>query len=164
MPQHIPQQGLWDHTHSASTTPPSGKTVTVGCFRWVSYADKRKGMKRGLIRQRFRGKAEHLPELIAAATAWCTRENWLENFVPGQAIDGLWTDYPFVELGDEPGQPAPIRAAKLLGWDGDKYVRIQCGDLQTSIKAGYLYMAPGRCGDVPRVDARLLAAVRRVPE
>lgn len=63
-----------------------------------------------------------------------------------------WTDYPIVELGDIPNKPAPIRECKPLDYDGDKYSRVMVEGIVTSFKSGYIYSAPGRCGDVPVVD------------
>ena len=31
-----------------------------------------------------------------------------------------YTDYPFVELGDEAGQPAPVRQVNVLSFDVNK--------------------------------------------
>lgn len=69
-----------------------------------------------------------------------------------------WTDYPIVELGDTPGQAAPIRECKALGYDGDKYVSVGVGGIETSFEAGYLYKEPGRCGEVEVevIDPQLL--------
>jgi hypothetical protein len=67
-----------------------------------------------------------------------------------------WTDYPIAELGDEPGKPAPVRPCKVLCWDGDKYATIEVEGVRTEVKAGYLYTAPGRCGDVRPIDTALL--------
>lgn len=66
----------------------------------------------------------------------------------------LWTDYPIVELGDEPGKEAPVRRAKLLEYDGDKYVTCEIDGIITSFKSGYLYMREGRCGKVPPATRR----------
>lgn len=55
-----------------------------------------------------------------------------------------WTDYPIVELGDTPGQEAPIREVTVLGWDGNKYAEVEVEGVRTSFKAGYLYLRPGR--------------------
>lgn len=62
-----------------------------------------------------------------------------------------WTDYPFVELGDTPGQEAPIRQCNVLAYDGDKYCDIVVHGVKTSIKSGYIYTAPGRCGEAPKI-------------
>jgi hypothetical protein len=35
-----------------------------------------------------------------------------------------WTDYPFIDLGDEPGKEAPIRRVRVMDYDGDKYVTV----------------------------------------
>jgi hypothetical protein len=65
----------------------------------------------------------------------------------------LWTDYPIAELGDAPGRAAPIRSVRLVSYDGDKYVRVLVDGLRADveIKAGYVYIKPGRCGEVPSI-------------
>lgn len=51
-----------------------------------------------------------------------------------------WTDYPFVELGDVSGQPAPRREVELVDYDGNKYARVRFPDGQIAkVKAGYLH-------------------------
>lgn len=74
-----------------------------------------------------------------------------------------YTDYPFTELGDTPGEEAPVRKVKVLSYDDDKYCRIKVddNDIQTitEIKAGYLYQTPGRCGEVCRVSINQLKAL-----
>jgi hypothetical protein len=67
-----------------------------------------------------------------------------------------WTDYPFVELGDIPFKPAPIRHALVLSYDQDKYAKIyvQGHDLVTEVKWGYLYRKPGRLGQVKNISRR----------
>jgi hypothetical protein len=64
-----------------------------------------------------------------------------------------WTDYPFPELGDTPGVKAPIREARCIAYDGDKYatVMFENGTI-ADVKRGYLYTMPGRCGEVPTLD------------
>ena len=62
-----------------------------------------------------------------------------------------YTDYPFEELGDKPGSPAPIREIEVLSYDGDKYCEIRVDGLKTSIKAGYIYSRWGRYGTAPRL-------------
>ena len=55
-------------------------------------------------------------------------------------MDGkLYTDYPFIALGDKPNKIAPIRELKLLSYDGDKYCKIEIGGKTFEIKAGYIY-------------------------
>jgi hypothetical protein len=63
-----------------------------------------------------------------------------------------WTDYPFVELGDTPGQEAPVREIEVGEWDRNKYAKIMVNGLHTEIKSGYVYTAPGRCGEVPCLE------------
>ena len=80
-----------------------------------------------------------------------------------------WTDYPIVELGDIPGKYAPIREIEVLSYDGNKYCEIIVGQglttlgrpsgFYTTIKAGYIYQAFGRLGEVPAIDVRLLPVV-----
>lgn len=50
----------------------------------------------------------------------------------------FFTDYPFVELGDTPGQQAPIREARFRSFDGNKYATVECGGQIVELKAGYL--------------------------
>lgn len=57
-----------------------------------------------------------------------------------------WTDYPLIELGDKPGEPAPIRKVKILSYDGDKYCKVNVGGHTFSIKCGYLYRRESRYG------------------
>ena len=74
-----------------------------------------------------------------------------------------WTDYPFTSLGDKPYVEAPIRKCQLVSYDGDKYVTIAIGGTRYSIKAGYVYRKPGRCGDVPSVSHRVLNKLPLTP-
>ncbi len=67
-----------------------------------------------------------------------------------------WTDYPFVELGDIPRQPAPIRHVNLIRYDGDKYATVSFDNCAAvlEVKTGYLYSQPGRYGQVKQVNRR----------
>ncbi|HGN2557711.1 hypothetical protein [Pseudomonas aeruginosa] len=67
-----------------------------------------------------------------------------------------FTDYPFTFLGDVAYQEAPIRSVEVHGWDGDKYARITVEGESASVKAGYLYQQPGRCGEVAVIDKSTL--------
>ena len=67
-----------------------------------------------------------------------------------------FTDYPFAELCDEPYKNAPVREVEVLSYDGNKYCRIKVWGVETEVKAGYLYLAAGRHGEVPFVDVRCL--------
>lgn len=62
-----------------------------------------------------------------------------------------FTDYPFVELGDVPGEKAPIRLCWVWAYDFDKYVSISLvgHSGSFSVKGGYVYKKPGRYGEVP---------------
>ena len=69
-----------------------------------------------------------------------------------------WTDYPFASLGDEPGQPAPVRLVEVISYDGDKYCCvIICGQTE-KVKRGYLYQKLGRLGSVPGVTHEQLSS------
>lgn len=61
-----------------------------------------------------------------------------------------WTDYPIIEMGDTPGKEAPIRECYVVGQDSDKYVRCRVEGHSIKLRAGYLYSAPGRCGEAPQ--------------
>lgn len=63
-----------------------------------------------------------------------------------------WTDYPIIELGDEPGKEAPVRECKPIAYDRDKYCRVEVEGVTTSFKAGYIYTRPDRCGKAPRIS------------
>lgn len=68
-----------------------------------------------------------------------------------------WTDYPFTELGDEPGKEAPIREVEVLDYDGDKYCTVLTGGgLVAEVKAGYLYTERGRSGEANVFPRELL--------
>ena len=64
-----------------------------------------------------------------------------------------FTDYPFADLGDTPGELAPIRSCKVLTYDHNKYCDILVifedsdGDVRgylSSVKAGYIYKNEAR--------------------
>lgn len=68
-----------------------------------------------------------------------------------------WTDYPFIGLGDNEGQEAPVREIEVLSYDGDKYCRIKVCGIDEEIKSGYIYQREGRIGEVPPITRRQLA-------
>lgn len=57
----------------------------------------------------------------------------------------LFTGYPFKELGDPPGQRAPIREAWFRNYDGNKYVTVECGGQIVEVKSGYLFLTFDEC-------------------
>lgn len=61
-----------------------------------------------------------------------------------------FTDYPFSDVGDVPGEKAPIRLCWIVGWDRNKYATIQVVGIEhlQQVKYGYIYKAPGRLGEV----------------
>lgn len=68
-----------------------------------------------------------------------------------------WTDYPFVQLGDIPFQPAPIRRVTVLYYDHNKYVTVEPfghPGVHLEVKTGYLYSQPGRYGNARVVNRR----------
>ncbi len=71
-----------------------------------------------------------------------------------------FTDYPIVELGDTPGEQAPIRSVDVLSYDKNKYCRVIIEGVITHIKAGYLYTRKGRCGDAPCVPLETLKKLK----
>lgn len=75
-----------------------------------------------------------------------------------------WTDYPFYEFGDQPGEEAPIRRVRVLSYDGNKYVKIAVDGFAFPvwIKAGYLYGKKGRLLQVKQINIRKLE--RMIPD
>lgn len=67
-----------------------------------------------------------------------------------------WTDYPIVELGDEPQIEASVREVRLLSYDGDKRLTVIVGGVEVEIKRGYIYTRRGHLGDVPNVSRTTL--------
>ena len=70
-----------------------------------------------------------------------------------------WTDYPFPELGDTPGREAPVREITVLSCDGNKYCRIAVDDVESEIKAGYIYARPGRYGEVEVISIAIMTMI-----
>lgn len=58
-----------------------------------------------------------------------------------------FTDYPITALGDVAGERAPIRECVPINYDGDKYSVIQVEGILVTLKAGYIYTTPCRCGE-----------------
>lgn len=56
----------------------------------------------------------------------------------------LYTDYPIYQLGDIENERAPIREAKFLWYDGDKYCTVEVEGEVVSFKRYYLYNRPCR--------------------
>jgi len=73
----------------------------------------------------------------------------------------VWTDYPFKELGDTPGELAPIRPTRIVWYDGNKYVRLIVSGQEVETKSCYVYRRPGRLGDgiAKRVPSHWLKAM-----
>lgn len=67
-----------------------------------------------------------------------------------------WTDYPIVELGDEPNKEAPIRECEVLAYDRDKRCDVRVAGVVVCFKAGYIYSRPGRCGEAPTIHIKAL--------
>ena len=137
------------------------KTFSLGCFQWVrrGKAGQGEGLKKGRICHRICGQVAALAAVYAGARAYCERRNRVQFLVPGAPVDGLWTDYPFVELGDTPHQLAPVRPCTLLSYDGNKYVVAEVAGRRVHLKAGYVTEEEARHGEVAPVRRELLAAV-----
>jgi len=75
-----------------------------------------------------------------------------------------YTDYPIERLGDIPHQLAPIRRVKVLSYDRDKYCIIKVEGRYEEIKSGYIYMQPGRAGEVPSIDRAFLKLLPRTSD
>ncbi|WP_415913353.1 hypothetical protein [Neptuniibacter sp. QD37_11] len=76
-----------------------------------------------------------------AALAWL-KTNRFTVYLDVADIDPenlIYTDYPFVELGDTPGETAPVRRVQLLAFDGNKYARILAEGKEVEVKYSYLY-------------------------
>lgn len=63
----------------------------------------------------------------------------------------VWTGYPFVELGDEPGKKAVIREVEFVSYDNNKYCEVKLlpegnySEQTSSVKAGYLFETFEEC-------------------
>ena len=62
-----------------------------------------------------------------------------------------WTDYPIVELGDRPGEMAPVRPCTVVSWDRDKYCFVDVCGVRKEIKLAYIYSKPGRLREVKKI-------------
>lgn len=58
-----------------------------------------------------------------------------------------YTDYPFTELGDVGGKPAPIRSVEVLAYDRNKYCTVLVEGVVSWVKSGYLYKNQARFSD-----------------
>lgn len=50
----------------------------------------------------------------------------------------MYTNYPFIELGDKPHSVIPFRQCLVKSYDNDKYCEIEINGKRLSVKAGYL--------------------------
>lgn len=50
----------------------------------------------------------------------------------------MFTDYPFIDLGDKPHSVVQIRECRVVSYDGDKYCVVDINGKQLEVKAGYL--------------------------
>ena len=94
---------------------------------------------------------EPVPEDVTKADVATLIYEWDNAGKTATADTKFYTDYPFVELGDEPNKEAPIREVSLIGFDGDKYVDVLVEGKVSSTKWGYIYMEPKRFGETPSV-------------
>lgn len=76
------------------------------------------------------------PALLAAAES-LLRRGWWASLREG---DVVWTDYPFVELGEVPGAKALWKAVTFLSYDRNKYARVRLSNgSEVEVKVGYLF-------------------------
>ncbi len=59
------------------------------------------------------------------------------------------------------GKKAPVRSVTPVAFDGDKYVTVEFEGERYTFKAGYLYQATGRHGEVPLYP---YGDLKRLPE
>jgi len=69
-----------------------------------------------------------------------------------------WTDYPFLELGDEPYKEAPVRQVTVVAYDRNLYATVTFVDnqMRLRVKPHYLYSKRGRYGQVRQINVRKL--------
>jgi len=78
-----------------------------------------------------------------------------------------WTDYPILDLGDRSGELARVRRIVPIWYDGDKYVSFRLFGGRDDIydcKAGYIYAAKGRLGEVPQADCSIFKDDKLMPK
>lgn len=70
-----------------------------------------------------------------------------------------WTDYPFLELGDEEQKEAPIRQVNVQSFNGYRHAIVTFIDnsFQLELPVAYLFRSRGRSGQVKQVNPRKLA-------
>lgn len=81
-----------------------------------------------------------------------------------------WTDYPFIEMGDKAGEKAPVRKCWVLAYDDGSYSYVNVcvetaegGTLYSTVKRGYVYRQPGRCGEVKILSRWKIRNARNQP-
>lgn len=112
----------------------------------------------------------HEPNPILSVTASMVADIWKKT--ESEVIDDIrmqversmkakngfsaYTDYPFSELGDDHNRPARIRQVRVVGYDRDKYATIVVEQRTLTVKAGYLYITKGRCGEAKVISIERL--------
>jgi hypothetical protein len=59
-----------------------------------------------------------------------------------------YTDYPIFQLGDVPGDLAPVRECEIIAYDQDKYCKIIVEGVLDEVKYCYMYKTAGRFREV----------------
>jgi hypothetical protein len=76
-----PYEGMWDwegacapDRHGARYT---FETFSVGCFQWVRRGKNGggKGLKKGKVQYRIKGRTDEAERVYASATAYCAKKN-----------------------------------------------------------------------------------------
>lgn len=111
------------------------------------------------IRQDAQIIADTMGKSIEVFASHPSCQDWTVDVIEPQRATAppLYTDYPFTELGDTPGQSAPIREVRVLSYDGDKYCRVLVDGHKLEVKAGYIYRSrpvPGLAPVVALFDLR----------
>lgn len=78
MSETIPYEGMWDFD-GACAPPEDGarhhfETFTLGCFQWIRRASG-KGLKRGKVTYRIKGRAADPKPAYVSARKWCDNKN-----------------------------------------------------------------------------------------
>ena len=76
-----PYEGMWDFDGSCAPAEDGSwptryqpETFTLGCFQWERKASG-KGLKKGKVSYRVKGRGEDPAPVYAAARAYCARKN-----------------------------------------------------------------------------------------
>ncbi len=86
-----------------------------------------------------------------------------KTYLPVVQSIAAFTDYPIRALGDKSFEPAPIRACRVISYDGNKRALVIVDGYLAEIKAGYLYKNVVRADSLHKQDVPLWE-LQRLPE